>query len=535
MTVDRVIGLILLARRSVGSRPLVVFAASLAIVAIFYQLGLLRDRQVGRLHARLWVAVAAIAAYTTIVVWYTLQLQYADAAEPTIGAVAWLFKVGQPIYHAPESAERYSHIYGPLAFIIPAWCLSLFGPGIITSKVNGAIAGLSGVAMVFALARAAVDRRRAIGVAGLFAVICLMFQGVSFWNRPDSLLALLSAAALWIAVRVHRPPFATVALGLITGMLIDLKITGVLYALPAFALLIGESRIRMVLLAALVSACVAVVPFLAYSNVSLANYLHWLSVSAANGLVFLTFKRNAEWAVFLMLPLVPALMWSTANRRERWLGGALIAGIAMTVIAASKPGAGAYHLLPFVPVVLYSAAVTWGCANSNISGNRHMRLAVLAFIVTVGVIATLQTAYFIFAATQTRGMSLASDLNDFVQAHPDRRIEMGYAAENESFAYVRPILVFHEGAYLVDAPAIQEFQMSGLDLPAATVQAIESCAIDLWLFPRDGTPFSVRNRYPSTGHVPVFPERFRTAFGRSYHPITSTKYFEVWGCRAAPR
>jgi len=535
MSVARIIELVIAVREEVGSHPLILFAAALGILAILQRLRPIRDRNVPWPRTSLWLALGAIAVYGMLVTWYLVQPQYADPAEPTIAAVAWLFEVGRPIYHLADSAERYAHIYGPLAFIVPAWCLSLLGPGILTSKIHGAIAGLLSVAVVFALARTAVDTRRAFLVAGLFGGICLMFQGVSFWNRPDSLLVLASGAALLAVVTLSHDVLAGVALGLATGVLIDLKITGALYALPAFALLIGTSRITAAVLAAGVSAVVGVMPFVAYSNVSLTNYMHWLSVSASNGLVFQTLRQNAEWALFLMIPLAPVLMSSTPDRRERWLLAGLAAGIPAIVLAASKPGAGVYHLLPFVPAVLYTAIVTWWHRKGDVNGNGHIRRGIIAFTVAVGVVATLQSVYFIHVASRTRGTALVQDLERFVRLHPDKRIEMGYSTENEPFPYVRPILTFHQGTYLLDAPAIQELQMSGIEWPASTTQAVENCVVDFWLIPRNGTPFSLQNRYPSTHHIPLFPESFRIAFDRAYRRTTSTDHFDVWACRVPKR
>ena len=77
--------------------------------------------------------------------------------------------------------------------------------------------------------------------------------------------------------------------------------------------------------------------------------------------------------------------------------------------------------------------------------------------------------------------------------------------------------------------------MSGVELPAATIHAVENCVVDLWLIPAGGRPFLLRNRYPVTGYAPLFPESFRLAFDRAYRKIATTDYFDVWGCRARAR
>ena len=62
-------------------------------------------------------SLASRDPYAASVAWYASDDHYFDAAEPTMTIVGWLFSQGQPLYHDPASAERYAHIYGPLAFL----------------------------------------------------------------------------------------------------------------------------------------------------------------------------------------------------------------------------------------------------------------------------------------------------------------------------------------------------------------------------------------------------------------------------------
>ncbi len=476
-----------------------------------------------------------MAAYAVLVVWYAFQAQYSDAAEPTIAAVATLFLNGQPVYHDVDSAERYSHMYGPMAFIIPGWCLSLLGKSIVASKAAGALAGLASVAVVFGLTCTRTRSRHALLLTGLYSAMCLMFQHVSFWNRPDSLALLIAGAALLVAVRVRSPSLSTMLLGLAAGILANVKMTGPLYLLPAFAVLASQRRIPSIVLAGFMAAMVAAIPFVLHENVSFSNYIAWTRTSAQNGLLFATLKQNLEWALFLLVPLVPSLLRSAGDPLERWVQGALVAGMLLVVLAASKPGAGPYHLLPFLPAIMYAASLTVRNAAAQTTRHPGLRRGAFAFLFSCALTACLQSSYFVWTVTRTPGAELAADLRRLVGAHPSDRIDMGYSAHNESFSYVRPMLVFHHGAYLFDAPAIQEYQMSNLDLPSEAVRALERCQVRTWLMPKDGEPFSLRNRYPVTGHARLFPDAFRVAFHDAYRLAGSTEYFDVWTCRAHVR
>jgi hypothetical protein len=531
MTLEQFVNFVSLFRVKFGNRPFWLFVAVLLICLLISRLRP-KSARPGRASAGMWLAIGAIAVYVAIDIWYLCQEQYYDYAEPTVAAVGWLFNVGRPIYHDFDSAERYSHMYGPMAFMIPGWVMAILGPSITTSKIAGAIAGLISLGAVYRLMRSATGMRTALSLTGLFAVLCLIFRNLSFWIRPDS-FQLTAAAVALLAAAIARKSVAAVTLGVATGVLVNLKLTGPLYALPAFAVLMTRCGIPTVAAAAVTSVLVAVAPFALFSNVSLTNYLMWVRVSADNGLGFWTLRQNIEWALFLIAPLSTTLVAHTHGDRaalRRWLLAGLGIAMALVVLAASKPGAGPYHLLPFIPAILYGVAL--GYDEAKRSDQYHIvRVGSAAFAIAAALVAFGQITYFFWGATLTRGKELAADIQRFAAAHPAATIAMGYTARDEPFTLPRPILVFRDGSYLLDAPAIQEYQMSGLALPDATVRAITECRVDIWLFAKSAEPFSTPNKYPSSRFVPLFPDVFRSAFFNAYEHVSDTQYFQVWSCR----
>ena len=531
MTLQDVVEATALLRQQVANRPLLLFAVLFVLLAALPPW----RREPGRASTNIpaLLATLAIGFYAALVMWYVAKDGYADAAEPTMAAVATLFDAGRPVYHALDAAERYSHIYGPLAFIVPSWCLALFGSSLTAAKIPGAAAGLLSVAAVFALTWRRRQTRTALLLTGLFCGLCLTFQHTSFWIRPDSFELLLAAIAL-LAVRLPHAAAAALALGIVTGVLAGLKMTGPLYALPAFGVLVSQRRLASIPFAAVVAAVVAVLPFLAFGNVSFDNYLLWVGVSANNGLVFWTLKQNLEWSLFLLLPVLPLMLRRPEQRIDPWLLATTGAGMVLVALAASKPGAGRYHLMPFIPAILHAAANGSGAASTP-ENARYFRAGVRSFALSCAIVVALQVAYFLWAANRTDGLALAADVTRFLDAHPSDRIEMGYSAQDEAFSYVRPLVVFRQRAYLLDAPAVQEYQLSGLALPDATLRAIEQCDVDAWLIARGAEPFSLRNRYPSTGHAPLFTDAMRQTFLAAYARTSSTEYFDVWTCRQPRR
>ena len=138
----------------------------------------------------------AIAGFARIAGWYAGSHSYYDFAEPTIAAIAWLFKRGQPIYHAMDAADRYSHMYGPAAFFLPA---SFMGdsPSIPGTKLIGLKLTLMTLSFIgFSLHETTRNLRRTLALTGLFALLCLMFRNTAFWIRPDSWMLMYASLAL---------------------------------------------------------------------------------------------------------------------------------------------------------------------------------------------------------------------------------------------------------------------------------------------------------------------------------------------------
>jgi hypothetical protein len=521
-------------RVHVAGRPLL-----LAVVLTLAAAALLRGRAGVRAAAiALTVGgLTALAAYVAIAAWYVTDPRYFDPAEPTVPIVGWLFTRGQPIYHDVEAATRYAHIYGPLAFITHGLALQALGPGILASKWLGVIGGVGSLALTYASLVTVASRGRALVLTGTCALVYLAFRNYTFWTRPDPLLLLASATGLLIVARSRGVP-AGFGLGLVAGVLTGLKITGPLYVLPLFVLLSARDGRSAAGAAVVAGAASALVPF-AMPNVSLPDYLAWVELSARNGVRFAALRQNLDWAAFLLLPLAAA--WLGASRRvdrPLALGAfALAAGMLATAIAASKPGAGPYHLLPFVPAIAYGAAL--GLARRPQLGEPDLaepRLAAptaLAWAVTVALAAVVQQASFFSTLAEGSAREEIRDLRTFLDRNPGVVAQMADSPFDRP-TFVRPLLTFQSGVYLIDPPAVQEHQLSGVPLPAATLDAIRTCRADAWLVPAGTEPFTGRNRYPAMALAPLFPDAFRQAFHAAYARAERIGHYDVWRCRTRP-
>src|SRR3954452_8092454 len=79
-----------------------------------------------------WAVIAlsapVLVSFAAIVTWYASRAAYFDPAEPTIGAVAFVFGEGKPLYPALAEPERYAHVYGPVLFFVQRAAFAVAGP-----------------------------------------------------------------------------------------------------------------------------------------------------------------------------------------------------------------------------------------------------------------------------------------------------------------------------------------------------------------------------------------------------------------------
>ena len=528
-------------RVRLGGRPLLFSIGVIALLLIIRTVRARRrsaSRTTGdmRLAARVisCAALIALTGYVSLAFWYASDPHFFDNAEPSIVALGWLFHVGQPTYHTPASAERYAHIYGPMTYMLHGYALGIFGPSIAVSKALGASAGLTSLALVYRAIRSKATPARAVVLTGVFALLLLLFRNYSFWTRPEPLQLAAVSAILLFAVSGRGYMSATL-IGLASGILWNLKFTGPLYCLPVFVLLQRRTGWRRTLLAVGVAAAMFLLPFVEYPNVSLANYVAWLHLSSGTGLRLHVLRQNLEWATYFSVPLLLSYYAVPRDLRPggaEWRGLmiALLIGMAGVVVAGAKPGAGPYHLMPFLPVIMY--VIAWQSARSELLmvADPLVPLASISFVLAAFIIALAQQAHLITTMMERRVLREGDDIAQFADTHQGV-IEMGYG-ETEALTLQRPALVFRSNSYFLDQPALREHQLAGIDLPQATIEALAGCRVNYWLIPKGEEPFSGRNSYAAVFSRPLFSEDFRQAFHASHILVSTTVHYDVWKCQA---
>lgn len=468
-------------------------------------------------------SAVVLLTFVAVVFWYASREAFFDPAEPTIGAVAFVFGKGKALYPGLQDPERYAHVYGPVLFFVQWAAFALAGPSILASKAVGAVAILASLAMGFAAYARRAGPVAALAGTALCAVIYLGFENATFWPRADPLLILIAATALYLETAASDTR-ALLGIAALAGLAVNLKITGVAYVLPA---LLALRRPKPLVAAAAIAVVLllAAAPFL-LPNVSLMHYLVYIRLSARNGLLLVRLQQNLEAAVFLGLPVAFVLRHSGAvSSHTRRSAAGLAAAVLAVAVAGAKPGGSPVHLLPFVPI----AVALLIDVPDAVWRETSVRALMGAFAVAAIVTASERQGVFIRAVSARPLEPVVRDLREFAQAHPATHIGVGYAGTSY-YSYARPEIVFATGDYLIDAPAVQEYRLSNADVLAPTIRAVERCAERYWLIPRDGEPFGVPNAYAPRGPADVFPAEFRARFRRHHTKVGETAYFDVWAC-----
>lgn len=430
--------------------------------------------------------------------------------------------------------------YGPTLYLLTSIPFFFLGGTIAAAKVMGVVSCISALVMVYCAARAHCTSRSALTLTGYAALAFLVFENMSYWDRADSHLVMCAALAILAVSRLSVRKAAAI-LGIVSGVAVNLKVTGLVYILPAIAIFMFRPlHIRDILLAVILGLGLAIAPFL-LPQIWLPNYLLWIKAVLAHGLTLSDLVESVMFLLPMSAPLIALVLLRPGETLRPevkvYLVAVAIAAILVTIVA-SKPGAGPHHYMPILPAIAYGCALLLRRdaltqllpqleGPSMLAGTLLFVSSVLAFV-PQAYRAQLVVGKYVFQNWEYR--AAAYQLKEIQAAHRGRTIGMGYSDTNHyGETFVRPLLVFWGNPYLLDGAAMMDMEASGLPVPDGTIQSMRKCSTNLWVLPH-GQPFSATNYYPP--HRNIFGAELRQAFFENYERTGSTSLFDLWGCRA---
>ncbi|MBV9861713.1 MAG: hypothetical protein JO267_06145 [Alphaproteobacteria bacterium] len=462
--------------------------------------------------------VFAIALFAFEAARYLGLGAYLDHIEGNIIISGWQWAQGQPLYGLEDGAPRFATFYGPLAYLGHLPALLLIGPGIAASKAMSIAAALVTIPLMgwhFL--------RRAPSLPGLDAVLMLssgllLFSPMSFWVRPDPVETVLVAAA--IAARA-KPG----AIGVCAGLAINLKAHAFLYFLPIMVELGLRLGWRGPARAALCAAVTFAAPF-CLPGISATDYL-----TALGRQVGLRGQSAAQLlpvlvgAALLSLPLLLPLARGAQASSARLYGWTTLATLALLLYPATFSGAGAYHFLPLLPVLVEAR---YRLQASGIAAQIAPFL-ILAF-------AWLPAQHALSVMTERAGWAgLAEETLGLARQSPDRPAQVGYGDNRRSYEISqlsKTRLSLAGFPALVDAQVLMELRQVGIDGSRRWVPYLEQCRIRAWLLPTGEEPFAIRSYFYDD--APLFGEAFRRAFFAHYRRTRVGPHYELWSCGSEP-
>ncbi|MBT3305731.1 MAG: hypothetical protein HN377_04540 [Alphaproteobacteria bacterium] len=482
------------------------------------------------------LGVLGFANVAWVTVSYLIYPGYLDHGESNMTLMSWRLLGGHPAYLGFDNPNLVSNVYGPLTYASHALSYWFFGPAIISGKVMSFLAALLIPIVVFFSHRSKGGALAAIGA--IFAIALILFQiPFSIWTRPESLMALMGAVAVWAAnaSRPDRPEWGkSLVIALAASLAVGMKLHAGLYFAPVVLFhCVNDNRgLKTFAFMAVVGSIVVLLPF-AFSVFPIEDFWAWIfhhiKKESPSSFVFKYIRYGAIYAAPALFFLA-AWRWSNKGekvaRAESVYFWVFMACLILALFPATKVGAGTYYFYPFMAVLVDQVL-------------RHARrvetrkAAVWSllgvYILTLLIISVPAQKRFFRALHWQEVAGVQTEIRSVMAAYKGRTIEMGIGSniQNYSHTFYRTLLVLAGHPYTYDPAPAMEMNMWKLPLPDETLSMLRRCDTDIWLIPKGEDPFMMNGYYGPPAVDKVIPEIFQS----SYKKLETLKFFDVWACK----
>src|ERR1039458_7793113 len=353
------------------------------------------------------ISVLVAANYVGVIGYYLASPAYLDHVEPTIAANAYVLNHSQPLYHSAETGERYSLVYGPLAYLPYSLAMGLAPYGFLTCKLVAAVACFLTLFVGILCLKKWLKGPSLVLASGFLVALFLALGPDAFLVRADPILCLLAALGLWAAARAGTAA-AVVLLAVALGAAVNVKVHAPIYFVFPLLLLVQRAGRKAAGCALLGAGIVSALPFL-LPQVSLRNWFQVLRVVGQHGFGSDEAIWAGQWFIYLglfvagplrLLQIVKSCPKPLVSGAEKSCWAGLLLSMAGTLLFASKSGARPVQWLPFVPMLLYAAASVIQHTNVQdvvdvYSRRPWLQATGLAFLLTALISAGIQEARII--------------------------------------------------------------------------------------------------------------------------------------------
>jgi hypothetical protein len=478
-------------------------------------------------------SVLLIAGYLATLVAYLLYPSYLDHVEATIASIAWLGMHGHALYPNWVSDDVYGLVYGPILFLLHGLFL-LIDPTITMSKVLGVVSLLIALFLIFVVIKQIIaSNLTSLLFLASLVMLFVPFGPFAYWIRAEPFLILISSLALLVAIKL-RPLAAGAIIGVMAGIATGFKLHGFIYVAPMAIMTLARAKNARdrIILAVIGVACAVIFVLLPFclKETSLIGYSQYLDIAAHHRFAPDAFRATVLFALAIFSPIVgiwfcrkPAL-----NPTESWLLAGLSISVAIAVCIGSISGP--YHLLPFVPLCLYVAAIMAGAParESEPAPRGTITIIFLLLLLAYGpggfiIHSRLLTNYY---RTSQIEREKILELQKYLAAYPNAQI--GISDDGHySDTYYRIFSVLQGHPLRIDFAAWEDLAYVGVD-EKNVIRFIKGCEVPTWILPL-GAPFTKLSWYTKQ---PILSDDFRRIFSMNYRLIQMGQAYQVWGCRS---
>jgi hypothetical protein len=381
-------------------------------------------------------------------------------------------------------------------------------------------------------------RRRGAGAAFYGALLFVLMLALaipqSFWTRAEPLLILLVTLAIIALPRVREeatPWRAAILVGVLGGLAVATKIHGFIYFAPLALVSFWSWRSKVWPVMA-VAGVVAALSLFLLPGISLSTFIAGLAgVVKSRGieprLLTITLKYCLLFLVPLWALLLARLLRKPLPREKEAFILVLALAVTLNIYPSSAPGAGWYHMLPFVPLVIY--ALLDGL--EGLGGRWKQGFAFLVVVAAIILTIPAQKRLWRVYADLGRQSGAAEEVMNVLGRYPGISMGMGIGSDNAvtyRYSFVRPLLAYAGNRYVISPVMTMEQEYAGVPFSLAKTLHVKNCETKIWLIPAGDRAFLMTSYF--TGRT-VFPKEFAAMFVETYAPVERIGRFEVWRCR----
>jgi len=335
---------------------------------------------------------------------------------------------------------------------------------------------------------------------------------------------------------------SAVLVGVALGASFLTKVHGPLYLAPLLAAVSLSRSPKEWGVLLLTSAVVVVSPYCLLPGLSISGQFSFLRMVAGHGPGWLEMILVALSSVALAIPVAlrcagedrPVLAMIGRPDVPRWQARlaavSTLLCVGMVLALASKRGAGAHHVLPFLPVAtLFAAGLAEQSRSKEWAARALRRLRGMAVPLAGGavVLAAVTCVDWLmpYSAAPPQLREAAREMEDILSRYPQHALSMGYG-DNAAWRLASLRAALPPGSpLLIEPPSLMDYRAAGLAIPRRTIEALRAGDVPLWLIPKNSRPFSMKNLYDGGD---LFGEEFRRVFGEEYTLIEEGRFFGVW-------